>query len=731
MKLKHIALCLLAAALCALPASLAVAQEGEAESAPLLRLHRGALDSGASALLAPAPGPYAILQLRGPVAVADRAALESTGLELLEYVPDYAFLVRGDEAQISAAAGLPQVFGRAPFTLAEKLAPSLLRALERGASDLGRVRVIAWAGRESELAAALSAQALDLDAATAAQTLSVAGLEAVRWIEPAIAPRVLNDVARGIMRVNETWAARNRFGAGQIVAIADSGLDTGNLGTLSPDFSGRLAATHSLVAGQNWDDGFGHGTHVAGSLLGAGVQSGANPATHSYTTSFAGVAPEASAVIQAFEVGASGEITGLPDDYAVLFGQAYADGARLHSDSWGGNTGPITDTEAAFGGYDYGTQRTDQFIYEHPDMSIVVAAGNSGVDGTPIEILPGLPICLDGDGVVDPDSLLAPGTAKNVITVGASENLRSSGGIAGSGWSALSLCFLANPIASDLTSNNANGLAAFSSRGPTDDGRIKPDLVAPGTNLISNRSHAPGANTLWGEYNADYVYSGGTSMATPLAAGLATLAREWLIEKGAPNPSAALVKATLLNTTFDIAPGQYGLGATQEITVTRPNPAAGWGRADGGFMVAPAPYIVWMDDRLAGLGTGQYVDYAHSGATPLTVITTTQPLRVMLVWTDPPASLSAAKQLVNDLDLTLTGPDGTVYRGNGAASADRTNNVEGVVVNAPAPGAYTVRVSAFNVPLGPQRYALVVAGPLSGVIPPTGSAKLYLPLLVR
>jgi len=138
-----------------------------------------------------------------------------------------------------------------------------------------------------------------------------------------------------------------------------------------------------------------------------------------------------------------------------------------------------------------------------------------------------------------------------------------------------------------------------------------------------------------------------------------------------------------------------------------------------------------MDDRPAGLNTGQIVDYAHSGATPLTVVTTTQPLRVMLVWTDPPASLSAAKQLVNDLDLTVTGPDGTVYRGNGAASADRTNNVEGVVVNAPAPGAYTVRVSAFNVPLGPQRYALVVAGPLSGVIPPTGSAKLYLPLLVR
>ncbi|MGQ0604661.1 MAG: S8 family serine peptidase [Anaerolineales bacterium] len=739
MKLNYLHRVLLAAILCLLPASLAIAQRDERQETPLLRLHRGTFDAAAQpaaaadALAAFVPGPYAIIQLRGPVTVEDRAALESTGVELLEYLPDYAFLVRGDEAQISTAATLPQVYASAPFTLADKLAPSLLRALERGETDLGRVRVIVWEGREAELSADLQTLSLAAEAeSTAAQTLSLAGLEAVRWIEPVIQPRLLNDVARGILRVNEAWATRNKFGAGQIVGVADSGLDTGSLGTLSPDFAGRLVATHALVAGQTWDDNFGHGTHVAGSIAGAGVQSGANPSTHSYTNSFAGLAPEARLVIQAFEVDTNGEIAGLPDDYAVLFGQAYADGARLHSDSWGGNTGPVTDTAAAFGGYPYGTQRTDQFVYENPDLTLVVAAGNSGKDGTPIEILPGFPICLDGDGVVDPDSMLAPGTAKNVITVGASESLRSTGGIATSGWSALSFCFLADPIASDLTSNNANGMAAFSSRGPTDDGRVKPDIVAPGTNIISNRSHVPGANTLWGEYDAHYLYSGGTSMATPLTTGLATLAREWLNEKGFANPSAALVKALLLNTTRDIAPGQYGTGATQEIPLAHPNSAAGWGRADAGFMTAPAPYGIWMDDRASGLNTGQSVEYAHSAATPLTVITTTQPLRVMLVWTDPPASLSAAQQLVNDLDLTVTGPDSSVYRGNGVAIGDRTNNVEGVVINSPMLGAYTVRVQAFNVPLAAQRYALVVTGPINGaLIPPTGSARVYLPLLLR
>src|SRR5207249_2850945 len=118
------------------------------------------------------------------------------------------------------------------------------------------------------------------------------------------------------------------------------------------------------------------------------------------------------------------------------------------------------------------------------------------------------------------------------------------------------------------------------SRGPTDDGRIKPDLVAPGTNIVSNQSHYPGASTLWGPYgpNPNYAYSGGTSMATPLAAGAGALVRQWLTARGIANPSAAAIKATLLDTTYDMAPGQYGAGATQEIPANRPNNVDGWGR---------------------------------------------------------------------------------------------------------------------------------------------------------
>ena len=94
-------------------------------------------------------------------------------------------------------------------------------------------------------------------------------------------------------------------------------------------------------------------------------------------------------------------------------------------------------------------------------------------------------------------------------------------------------------------------------------------------------------------------------------------------------------------------------------------------------------------------------------------MTSTQPMRIMLAWSDPPAELPAAQQLVNDLDLTVVGPDGATYYGNGAATGDRLNNVEGLVIEQPPVGRYSVRVRAQNVPIASQPYALAVAGPLA------------------
>lgn len=675
-------------------------------------------------------GGYHIIQFDAPISADRQAALRATGVAVLEYLPDYAYLVRGDATQLAAAINVPGVAAERPLTLADKIAPALLRAVRAQPDTLEPVRIISWP--QAAPAAQTLPDVVNETAVTPTQLRQLAALPAVRWIEPVTAPTLFNDRARQIMGVDAAWNQGSLFGAGQIVAVADSGLDTGPTGALSPDFAGRIHAAHALVEGAQWDDNFGHGTHVAGSVLGAGVQSGADPAANQYAGSFAGVAPQASLVVQAFETTAEGAIIGLPEDYYSLFAQAYADGARLHNNSWGGPTGPQNDLEAAFGGYPYGSQRTDAFMWAHPEMLIVAAAGNSGVDGTPV----GLGFCSGGDGVIDPDSLASPATAKNTLTVGATESERPGEGAGDLFWFLLGFCYLNAPINFDLIANNANGMAAFSSRGPTDDGRIKPDIVAPGTNILSNRSFGAGAGTLWAPHDSNdaYAYSGGTSMAAPLVTGAAALVREWVQSAWeVSTPSAALVKGVLLNTAVSTAPGQYGTGATQEIPFTTPNAVAGWGRAALDFLHAPEPFGLWLDDARPGLQTGDVVTYDGAEVRPLTVVTDTLPLRVTLVWTDPPASLSASKQLVNDLDLVVTGPDGETIWGNDAAGGDRLNNVEGVIISQPALGDYQIQVRAHNVPIEMQPYALVVSGPLGeGVVePPEMPYALYLPAVIR
>jgi subtilisin family serine protease len=516
--------------------------------------------------------------------------------------------------------------------------------------------------------------------------------------------RLFNNIARNIMTVNNIWTDLGYYGAGQIVAVADTGLDNGkNDSTLAADFRGRLFNAYALYRTNDWSDDNGHGTHVAGSILGNGVNSGSNPTAHSYIGSFAGAAPEASLIFQS--VGdASSYLYGLPSDLNELFTPPYADGARVHSNSWGGDVA---------GAYYSDSRETDQFIWNHKDMVIVVAAGNSARDINPT------------DGYVDPGSMATPATAKNCITVGASEN-QTSAGITAT-WGVFTdqygtILFPSTPISNDRLSNNPRGMAAFSSRGPCSDGRIKPDICAPGTNIISCRSHDASAGTLWGSYNAHYCFSGGTSMATPLVSGACALVRQFYAMKSVSNPSAALVKATLLNGAFDMTPGQYS--SPQEIAV-RPNSVEGWGRLDLKYTLEPiSPRNFYWRDVLPGLvtnpnnstvGIDNYSYYVISNTL------NTVPLRITLVWTDYPGSTIASKALVNDLDLTITGPTGTIYRGNGGSSADRTNNVEGIDIANPVTGVYTIQVKGYNVPYGPQPYALIVSGPVTTSIPASKS----------
>ncbi|UCC87570.1 MAG: hypothetical protein JSV81_22370, partial [Anaerolineales bacterium] len=180
---------------------------------PQLHLHRGTFNARiagqvgpTSDLAAAAPGPYAIIQLSGPISQADREALEQTGLKLLEYLPDYAYLVKGTPAQLRDAAALPQVYARIPFALADKFPPALLRAIARQDDDIGKVQIIAWPDDNGALARDLKARGLGQQLSANTHLLvALAHLESVRWIEPVGQPRIVNDHARAIMNVEPVW----------------------------------------------------------------------------------------------------------------------------------------------------------------------------------------------------------------------------------------------------------------------------------------------------------------------------------------------------------------------------------------------------------------------------------------------------------------------------------------------------------------------------------------------
>jgi len=696
---------------------------------PQIHLLSGSFDPLAAAPEASNAAEYRaseyLLQFTGPVEDAWLAGAEAAGARIHGYVPDFAFIATLEAEAVARVRALPYVRWVGPYLPAYRLSPDLGAGIFQSASRLQPLSVQALPDASlPDLESAVQALGgrvvrrapttlslyllVELDPARAGE---LAALPGVLWVEAYHPPQLANRAASEIMRVDRVRPALNLYGKDQIIAIADTGLDTGDAETIHPDLAGQILKVFCLGRPNpdcDWSDPHGHGTHVAGSAVGNGARSRLPDETTPYEGSFAGVAPQARLVFQSI-LDHFGQLSGIPYDNGLLMRAAYEEGARIHSNSWGGRTSGGN----GYGGYSANSQQVDQAAWEMKDLLILFAAGNEGIDR----------ISQSGaevpDGIVDMDSLVAPGTAKNVLTVGASEGLSSSGGYSQSTWYTFNpTYFPLPPLSGDYISDNPNGMAAFSSRGPTDDGRIKPDLVAPGTNIISLRTQHPDfRGSGWGIFNTDYMYNGGTSMSTPLTAGAAALAREWL-EQRLNNPSAALVKALLINGAANISPGQYQNQA--EIPALRPNFVSGWGRLDLQDSLMPTGRSVWVQDHRAGLRTGEEIRYIVKLGQPEAGGASGRPLRITLAWTDYPASLQVSRTLVNDLDLEIIAPDGKRYPGNAGLYAsgnclreqkwDTCNNVEGLILNGPPYGTYTIIVRAYNVPRGPQPFALVASG---------------------
>lgn len=680
------------------------------------------------------PGPHHYLvQFVGPIKRAWLTQVKREGGELRAPAGGFTVVVRARVTALARIRALPCVrwvghlphraritpsallaAGRAPGDLSStlprtKLVPGTFTVEFFGAKDLDRARAavkrLGLRVLASEPSARLLVVAADGERTAVVKTLrALSAVHGVRAVRERVIKRTSNDVAAGIMGTARTLAPTKLglSGKGEVVAVCDTGLDSGDPKSMHPDFRGRVAWIKSYPITDDWspeirnprgDDGpadfdSGHGTHVAGSVLGSGASSKELPGL---ARPIRGLAHKAKLVFQAVEQEMRWKdqsafddpgryiLSGLPNDLGRLFRDAHAKKARIHSNSWGGG---------APGAYDEQCQQLDEFVSRHRDFCVVVAAGNDGTDE-------------DGDGKINPMSVSSPGTAKNCITVGACENHRPAFATAryGDWWPD---DYPAAPFRKDPMADDPDHVVAFSSRGPTRDGRTKPDVVAPGTFILSTRSRRiADNNTAWGAFPPSWLYffMGGTSMATPLTAGAVAVIREYLRKKQKiRRPSAALVKATLIAGATRL-PRTARKGTVQDH-------AQGFGRVNLDAILAPdAPASATFADVQDRLATGQLHE------TTLEVRSRDVPLRVVLAYTDAPGP-----RLVNNLNLIVRSPRGRAHVGNHTPGApltpDAKNNVEVVHIAKPRAGTWTLQVVASNVPEGRQDFALVCLGHL-------------------
>ena len=481
------------------------------------------------------------------------------------------------------------------------------------------------------------------------------------------------------------WLDSQGFGTGTLdfaIDIADSGVDTGSAS--APGHSdlyvngvpgtSRVAYAHNFTADSNARDCIGHGTNVA-SIAAGYSPGGASRQDADLFRYGLGTAPRVRIGISKF-FNCAGSFQFASGGFDALADAAYAGGARISNHSWG---------NLDYGAYSADSQLFDSLVRDarpgesgNQQMVEVLAAGNEA-DG-----LGDQPPAFPDEGW---GSVASPGTAKNVITVGASESRRPLSRLT---------CNL-----DDGDANAADDIASFSSRGPTDDGRLKPDLVAPGTRITGAAPQIGAAYTganvcekFFPSGNTLYNLESGTSQAAPAVSGAAALIRDWYTREHGPNaPSPALTKAILVNTATDLVGGEDGRG---DDVGPAPNVDQGWGRPHLGAVLdgTQRSYL----DQSSVLGSTD-ARFARSYA----VADSTRPLKVTLAWTDAPGMVST-EAFVNDLDLVVR-QGGRTYRGNVLAGgrsitggdADFRNNVESVVLPAGAQGPFSVEVLGTNI----------------------------------
>ncbi|HKX29505.1 MAG TPA: S8 family serine peptidase [Blastocatellia bacterium] len=731
---------------------------------------------------------YFIVQFNRPIQAAWTENLRARGYEIGGYLPNNAYIVKVTAAESARLKSLGEVrwvgaygpglkveSGLAQMADQEATAQATLGIQTADSADLVSVSFVTFRGEEAgAIREALSAVQLAGEpvieergderlwgvlpvsrANLSAVVTALANLEGIEWVEQRRPKRLQNDNAVRAIQTgylsSDTPLYRNGLtGAGQIYGTADTGLDSDHVqfrygGDSSAQTLSYATSTASLVNGLlpvsttnsnnkvltyyllgssgfvdesdnpnggrtldatkmsgsrylnavAYDDSGAqyHGTLTTSVAVGRNYGangSGAVPGIPTRSTGD-GIAPDARIVFQ--DVGhPSGQLPGVDSvSQAQIHRQAYSTGVRVHNNSYGPAPPAIYDQDAA---------DVDDMMWRLRDYTIFFSAGNNSSGAYQVT-----------------------NAAKNDVVVGATDSPTGKGSF--------------------------ENLASYSNHGPTFDGRLKPDIVAPGTvigateNSDSQNSSSYGSSTSATAQDAGVNPDdpnnestlteegvSGTSFASAAAAGGALLVRQYFTDGYYPNgarsqgsafnPSNALIKAIILNSgrnlTGRYTAGNYPLSTSGPL----PNNGQGWGRLalddalyfSGDRRELKVLADIWNGATAAdstrpasnpALMTGQTHTYQIANVSNL------EPLRITLTWSDPRAAVGSVVALVNDLNLEVVAPDGTIYRGNinfsnaqsqaanGAAFDDR-NPIEAVYLQNPQVGTYTVRVIGQNVP---------------------------------